>query len=323
LPAPQTPHPAFGHLLPQGEKGTIGYISVRLRFMTFDLVLNALASGLQLGAFYALAAAGLSVAFGLIDIVNIAHPAMMVASAFIIAEMSDDYGLDAAFSTPLVALIFAALGWVFYRFYHQAFERKGDEAIRGIAFFFGLMFLIETALLMRFGADQKYVEPTYADGVFSIGAVDLPYRMLIPAALSLAVFAALSLFLRLTFLGRAVSAVAQDPEALRLLGVNPVRVKSAAFAIAAGLAALAGGALIILQPVDSSSGRIFIGRVFAIVIMGGLGSLPGTLLAGLLFGVIEDMTATIFGPSWSPAIAFGLLLGFLALRPRGLFGAAA
>ena len=78
-----------------------------------------------------------------------------------------------------------------------------------------------------------------------------------------------------------------------------------------------------IQPVDLSSAQIFVGRLFAIVIMGGLGSLPGTLIAGLLFGVIEDLTATLLGPSWSPAIAFGLLLGFLALRPRGLFGASA
>ena len=106
------------------------------------------------------------------------------------------------------------------------------------------------------------------------------------------------------------------------MGVDPVRVKTIAFALSVALAALAGGALIVIQPVDSASGQIFIGRLFAIVIMGGLGSLPGTLIAGLLFGVIEDMTSTLLGPSWSPAVAFGLLLGFLAFRPRGLFGAA-
>ena len=293
--------------------------------MTLDpvLLVNALVSGLLIGAFYALAAAGLAVAFGLLDIVNIAHPAVMVAAAFVIAYLNEDYGLDPALSTPIVIVVFALAGAAFYRFYHQVFERKGDEAIRGIAFFFGLMFLVETALLLLWGADQKYVEPAYADGVLSLGPIDLPLRMLIPAGLSLAAFGALSAFMRTTFTGRAIAAVAQDPEALRLIGVNPVRVKTVAFAISVALAALAGGALIILQPVDSSSGRIFIGRVFAIVIMGGLGSLQGTLIAGLLFGVIEDVTATVIGPSWSPAVAFGLLLGFLALRPRGLLGAAA
>ncbi len=287
------------------------------------LLVNALASGLLLGAIYALAAAGLSIAFGFLDIVNIAHPALMVASAFVIAWLSESFGLDPVVSTPLVAILAAICGALFYRFYHAAFERRGDEAIQGIAFFFGLMFLVETGLLLIWGADQKYVEPAYADGVVSLGPIDLPLRMLIPAALSLAAFGALYLFVRLTFMGRAIAAVAQDPEALGLIGVNPVRVKTVAFAIALALAALAGGALIILQPVDASSGNIFIGRVFAIVIMGGLGSLPGTLVAGLLFGIIEDLTATLAGPSWSPAVAFGLLLAFLAFRPSGLFGAAA
>ena len=184
------------------------------------------------------------------------------------------------------------------------------------------MFLIETALLMIWGADQRFVEAPYTSGVISLGEVDLPLRMVVPAALSLVAFAGLSAFLKATFLGRAISAVSQDREALRLMGVDPVRVKTIAFALSVALAVLAGGALIVIQPVDSASGRIFIGRLFAIVIMGGLGSLPGTLIAGLLFGVIEDMTSTLLGPSWSPAVAFGLLLGFLALRPRGLLGAA-
>jgi branched-chain amino acid transport system permease protein len=185
------------------------------------------------------------------------------------------------------------------------------------------MFLIETALLMIWGADQRFVESPYTHGVVSLGKIDLPLRLVVPAAASLAAFTGLSIFLKATFLGRAIAAVSQDQEALRLMAVDPVRVKTIALALSVALAGLAGGALIMIQPVDSASGRLFIGRLFAIVIMGGLGSLPGTLIAGLLFGVIEDMTATFLGPSWSPAVAFGLLLGFLALRPSGLLGAAA
>ena len=293
--------------------------------MTLDpvLLLNALASGLLLGAFYALAASGLAVAFGLLDVVNIAHPAIMVAAAFAVSALSEATRLDPALTTLIVTAPLALAGAALYRAYHFFFERRGDESIRGLAFFFGLMFLIETALLMIWGADQRFVEAPYTSGVISLGEVDLPLRMVVPAALSLVAFAGLSAFLKATFLGRAISAVSQDREALRLMGVDPVRVKTIAFALSVALAVLAGGALIVIQPVNSASGRIFIGRLFAIVIMGGLGSLPGTLIAGLLFGVIEDMTSTLLGPSWSPAVAFGLLLGFLALRPRGLLGAAA
>jgi len=296
-----------------------------LRPMTLNpvLLLNALASGLLLGAFYALAASGLAVAFGLLDVVNIAHPAVMVAAAFAASAFSDATRLDPALSTLMVAAPFAFAGAVLYRGYYFVFERRGDEAIRGLAFFFGLMFLVETALLMIWGADQRFVEAPYTSGVVSLGRVDLPLRMVVPAAASLATLAAVFVFLKASFLGRAIAAVSQDREALRLMAVDPVRVKTVAFALSFALAALAGGALIVIQPVNAASGRIFIGRLFAIVIIGGLGSLPGTLVAGLLFGVIEDMTATLFGPSWTPAVAFGLLLGFLALRPRGLFGAEA
>jgi branched-chain amino acid transport system permease protein len=293
--------------------------------MTLDpvLFLNALVAGILLGAFYALAAAGLAVAFGLLDFVNIAHPAIMVAAAFAVSALCAATGLDPALTTLIVAAPLALAGAALYRAYHFFFERRGDDSIRGLAFFFGLMFLIETALLMIWGADQRFVDSPYTHGLVSLSKVDLPLRLVVPAAASLAAFAGLSIFLKATFLGRAIAAVSQDQEALRLMAVDPVRVKTVAFALSVALAGLAGGALVVIQPVDSASGRLFIGRLFAIVIMGGLGSLPGTLIAGLLFGVIEDMTATFLGPSWSPAAAFGLLLGFLVLRPRGLLGAAA
>jgi branched-chain amino acid transport system permease protein len=285
------------------------------------LIVNACASGLLLGAFYAMAAAGLAISFGLLDIVNIAHPALMVAAAFVVAALTGATTLDPLLASLLVAPFFALFGAGLYRVYHFFFERRSEGSIRGLAFFFGLMFLIEVSLLLLWGADQQFAEARYASGVLSIGRIDFPLRMLVPALCALAVFAILSAFLKLTFVGRAISAVAQDREALRLMGIDPVRIKTIAFALSIGLAALAGGALIVIQPVDSSSAQIFVGRLFAIVIMGGLGSLPGTMVAGLLFGVIEDLTATLLGPSWSPAVAFGLLLGFLALRPRGLFGA--
>jgi branched-chain amino acid transport system permease protein len=286
------------------------------------LILNACASGLLLGSFYAMAAAGLAVSFGLLDIVNIAHPALMVAAAFVVSALVGATAFDPLVASLIISPLFALFGAGLYRLYHLFFERRGDESIRGLAFFFGLMFLIEVSLLLLWGADQQWVNAPYSSGVLSVGRVDFPLRMLVPSLCALGALSILFAFLKLTFLGRAIAAVAQDREALRLMGIDPVRIKTIGFALSVGLAALAGGALIVIQPVDSSSGQIFVGRLFAIVIMGGFGSLPGTVIAGLLFGVIEDLTATLIGPSWSPAVAFGLLLGFLALRPRGLLGAA-
>jgi branched-chain amino acid transport system permease protein len=114
--------------------------------------------------------------------------------------------------------------------------------------------------------------------------------------------------------------VAQDPLALRLMAANPSRIKRIAFGLSIATASVAGAVLIIIQPIEPSIGRDYIGRVFAICVMGGLGSFSGTLLAALILGVVESLTSTFYGPSWSPAVAFGFLLLTLAVRPSGLFG---
>ncbi|MCG7361487.1 branched-chain amino acid ABC transporter permease [Roseomonas sp. ACRSG] len=287
------------------------------------LLLNGVVSGLLLGGLYAAAAAGLSVSFGMLDVVNIAHPAFMVLGALLVAVLWGATGLDPLLLSLLLTPAFWALGALIYVAYHHFFERRGDEAIQGLAFFFGIMFIIEVGLVMTLGPEQHFADAAYANTTWRIGDIDLPLRMLVPAAVALAAIGALSLFLRRSFTGRAIAAVAQDREALRLLAIDPVRIKRLAFGISVAMAALAGGALVVVQPVDAWSGHIFIGRVFAIVIMGGLASLGGCVLAALAFGLVENVTATFYGPSWSPAVAFGCLLLVLAIRPQGLFGRAA
>ena len=131
---------------------------------------------------------------------------------------------------------------------------------------------------------------------------------------------ALHLFLSKTFYGRAIKAVSQDSQALRLMGVNPVKIKRIAFALSIATASLAGALLILIGPVEPSIGREYIGRVFAIVVLGGMGSISGTLAASVILGVVESLTATFSGPSWAPAVSFGILLVVLAVRPAGLFG---
>ena len=144
--------------------------------------------------------------------------------------------------------------------------------------------------------------------------------MLVPCVMSLVLIACLQYFLTHTFMGRAIMAVAQDQLALRLMAADPVRIKRIAFAISIATASMAGAFLIIIQPVEPSVGREYIGRIFAICVLGGLGSLPGTLIGAMLLGIVESFTATFYGPSWAPAVSFGFLLLTLAFRPAGLFG---
>jgi branched-chain amino acid transport system permease protein len=144
--------------------------------------------------------------------------------------------------------------------------------------------------------------------------------MLVPFAVATALTAGIYLYLSRTFMGRAILAVAQDRLALQLMGADPVRIKQFAFGLAIATTAIAGSLLIIIGPVEPSVGRLYIGRVFAIVVLGGMGSIPGMFIAAMILGVAESLVATFMGPSWAPAVAFGLLLLTLAFRPSGLFG---
>ena len=288
--------------------------------MEFDLLINAIIAGLMLGGFYAAVTAGVSISFGMLDIVNIAHPGFIILGSYIAYIVNIHFGID-----PIIVAIFAlpafyALGTIIYQVYHQSFERRGQDSLRGLAFFFGLLFVTEVGLNLIFGVDYRTVDAPYIGGSVSVGAMEFPLRMLVPCLTSIAMFAGLQVFMSRTFIGRAVMAVSQDPQALQLMAVDPIRIKRIAFSISIATASLAGAFLIIIQPVIPSAGRDYIGRVFAICVLGGLGSLPGTIIAAFLLGVIESITATFYGPSWAPAVAFGLLLLTLAVRPSGLLG---
>jgi branched-chain amino acid transport system permease protein len=285
-----------------------------------DLLINAIIAGLLLGGFYAAVTVGISISFGMLDVVNIAHPAFIILGSYIAYILNSTYGLDPILVAIITLPAFYLLGALVYQVYYVAFERRGQEALRGLAFFFGLLFITEVALILVFGVDYRYVDAPYIGPTWRIGFADFPLRMLVPCVVSVLLVVALQLYLTRTFMGRAVMAVAQDQLALRLLAVDPIRVKRIAFGISIGTAALAGACLIIIQPVEPSVGREYIGRVFAICVLGGMGSLPGTLIAAMLLGIVESFTATFYGPSWAPAVAFGFLLLTLAVRPAGILG---
>ena len=285
-----------------------------------ELFFNAIVSGVLLGGFYAAVTVGISIAFGMLDVVNIAHPAFVILGSYAAYICNATFGIDPIITGIVMLPVFFLLGQGVYQFSYLAFERHSTDNLRGLAFFFGLLFVTEVLLILSFGVDYRYVEAWYIGKTLHLGPLDLPLRMLVPCALSLALFGCLQLYLARTFTGRAIAAVSQDATALRLLSIDPIRIKRIGFGIAIATAALAGAFLIIIQPVEPSVGREYIGRVFAICVLGGLGSLPGTLVGALLLGVVENITTTFFGPSWAPAVGFGLLLATLAFRPAGLFG---
>ena len=288
--------------------------------MTADLLFNAILAGILLGGFYAAVTVGVSISFGILDIVNIAHPAFIILGSYIAYIVNQTLGLDPILTSIIVLPVFYALGAAIYQVYYVSFEQRGQDALRGLAFFFGLLFVTEVMLILTFGVDYRYVQASYIDTTWKLGFVDLPLRMLVPCVISLLMIGVLQLYLSRTFTGRAIMAVSQDQLALSLMAVDPVRIKRIAFSISIATASMAGAFLIVIQPVEPSVGREYIGRVFAICVLGGLQSLPGTVIAAILLGIVESITATFYGPSWAPAVSFGLLLLTLAFRTSGLLG---
>ena len=288
----------------------------------FEHFVNAVVAGVLLGGFYAAVALGLSIVFGRLDIVNIAHPAFVIIGSYVAFIMNERYMLDPILSSLIFLPVFFLLGVGMYRMYYVCFERTGQESLSGLAYFFGIMFIIEVLLILYYGVDYRNVQAPYIGETLFLGFLGLPYRMLVPFITAAILTGLVYLYLSKTFLGRAILAVSQDRLALQLMGADPVKVKQWAFGIGIATAAVAGALLIIIQPIEPSVGRLYIGRVFAIVILGGMGSISGTFFAALIIGIAESLVATFIGPSWAPAVACGLLLVTLAVRPQGLFGRA-
>jgi branched-chain amino acid transport system permease protein len=287
-----------------------------------ELLLEAVLFGVLLGCFYAAVSMGLSVSFGLLDVPHVAHPAVMVFGSYCTYVLSR-MGLDPILAGLVLMVPFFVLGMGLYRFYYEAFERRGSDAgVRGIAFFFGLALIIEVGLILAFGVDQRLVEAPYIGHSLKYGDVRIPMRTLVVSGVAVGMTVVLTLYLSKTFTGRAIKAVAQDEPALRLMGADPVRIKQWAFGIATAVTALAGAMLIIIGPVEPSLDRVYIGRTFAVVVLAGLGSMTGTVAAGLILGISESIVLMHpgLGASWAPAVSFALLLLVLGIRPQGIFG---
>ena len=286
------------------------------------LLVNVLISGLLLGAFYAAIASGLALVFGVLEIPNLAHPATVVAAALLVSSLNA-WGVDPIAAGILLEPVFFAAGVAFYCLYRLVFENQGTpDPLRSFSFFFGVAFLIEAALIFGYGVDLHSVEAPYIGRALVLGSFRVPYRMLASFVGGTILLGALHLFLTRSMSGRAIRAAGYDADALRMLAINPVKIRQLAFGLSSATAAIAGSLLVVIGPVAPADDRIYIGRTFAVVVFAGMGSISGTYLAGLLLGLAETFVLTLAGASWATAVSFALVLAVLAVRPSGLFGRA-
>src|SRR5919206_85220 len=258
--------------------------------VSLDLLINAIVAGILLGGFYAAVTVGITITFGMLDIANIAQPAFILLGSYAAYIITGATGLDPILTGMLMVPVFFIVGMIVYQLYYHAFESRGEQSIQGLAFFFGLLFVAEVSLVLVFGVDYRFVEAPYIGPSLHLGIVDLPLRMLIPCLVSLIMIAVLQLYLSRSFIGRAILAVSQDGLALQLMAASPTRIKQIAFGISVATCSLAGTFLIIIQPVEPSIGRDYIGRIYAICVLGGMTSFPGMVMAAGPFGIVRRIT---------------------------------
>ena len=286
-----------------------------------ELLINAIIAGVLLGGFYVAVTVGVSISFGMLDIVNIAHPAFIILGSYLAYIMNSRMDVDPVLVGLLMLPVFYALGASVYQVYYVSFEKRGQEALSGLAFFFGILFITEVAPDPR----VRRRLPLRRGRLYRADAALRLRRSALPPAGALRARArdagrAAGLSVAHLHRARHHGGGAGPAARSRLMAANPIKIKRIAFGISIATAALAGAFLIIIQPVEPSVGREYIGRVFAICVLGGLGSLPGTVIGAMMLGIMESITATFYGPSWAPAVAFGFLLLTLAFRPSGLLG---
>jgi branched-chain amino acid transport system permease protein len=287
-------------------------------FPSTSVFLQILVNGILFGSMYGIAAIGLSLIFGSMQIIFIAQGTVMILAAYFAFWLFQLTGLDPIASLLLGIPVFLALGWLLYRGLFLRVAAAGKNPSLLLAF--GLMVLLESLMSLLWTPNQRAINTTYTAVGFDVGALKISFTRLLAFAVSLAATSMVFLFIRRTLWGKAVRAASEDMEAAALLGISPRRVGSLAFAIGLSLAGVAGVAVALTYPFDPYSGFIFSLKALIAVAFGGLGSVVGAFLGGILLGVIESMGSYVISGGWADAISYGAFLLVLMFRPEGLFG---
>ena len=287
--------------------------------MTIDAtyLLQLTLNGITLGLIYALIAVGLSLIFGVMEIINFAHGELLMLGAFAMAFALPVMGLLywPALATAIVGVMM--VGWVIYEL--LLVRLRPDEFERSILVTLGLSIIIIHVMQYVFTATPRLVDTQYGFEGVEIGAIRITWTRVIGAAASLAAFGGLYAVLRHTQFGRAMRAIAQNREAALMVGIRPKVVARNAMVLAAGLCGLAGAAIAPIQLVTPYMGQFLIFKAFALVIIGGLGNIPGAVAAAIGLGLIESWIGGFFEIAWQEAAVFVIMIAVLFVRPDGLF----
>ncbi len=289
-----------------------------------DVLLQAVASGLLIGMVYALISVGLTLIFGLMEIVNFAHGEFLMLAMYAAFWGSALIGLDPMLSLPLTVVAMALLGVLTY--YGIIARILRAPMLAQIFATFGLGLLLRGLAQFFFSPDFRSVPGSFLAGLFGgnvqVGGVSLGVPQIAAALLAGVAFALLYFFITRTRTGLALQAVAEDRSTAALMGINSDRMFALGWGLGAGCVGIAGAVLASFYYIHPSVGVLFALIAYIVVALGGFGSVPGALVAGLIVGVVEVVSPTLFGfsPAYKYAVVFGLYLVVVLIRPQGLFG---
>jgi branched-chain amino acid transport system permease protein len=286
--------------------------------LSFDLVVNVVIAGLLTGLVYGLMALGLSVIFGVVRVVNFAHGEMMTIAMYAATVLFAAFKLDPFFAMLPVAAAFFVFGYVMQAGLINPFITRPEYS--QFMLLVAVAIIMVNALLMMFGPDARNVQVDYQLESFEIGRILLDKARLYAAAAALVAAAALFAFFRFSLLGKAIRACADNYLGAKVVGLNVKRLYALTFGLGAACVAVAGCAMVLLVDVTPPLGPYYTLLAFVIVIVGGLGSMTGALLGGVLIGVSEALAGLFIAPSAKSMFSFGLLILVLLLRPQGLLG---
>lgn len=282
-------------------------------------------NGIFVGSIYALFAVGYTLVFGVLDILNLAHAAVFMLSAFCALALVADAHLSLWAALPLGVLAGGLIGVVLERIAFRPLRGRSDSNISGLISSLAMATVFEAIALQLFGPDiSRFPPDTFPDRMISVGGASASLLQLCIVAISVVLMALLTLLLAKTRLGRRIRAVAENPRAARILGVDVDRTIALAFFLSSALGGAAGVLFgLAFNSISPDVGRSVELKGLAVIILGGMGSVPGAVMAGFALGLIEVFTVAHLGSSFRDAVSFAVLFVVLVARPRGLFGRAA
>lgn len=281
-------------------------------------LLGGAVNGLLIGGLYAVTALSLSMVFGVMRLVNVAHGELLIFSAYLNFFISGALGIDPFLSTILIIPILFLIGYSLQRWVLNPVMGRGMEP--GLLIAFGLSIIAQNGMILLWGGDTRAITTSYTDEGLKLFGVNVPLLYVIALLLSFLLILGMQQFITRSYLGKAIRASTQDPQTAAVLGINVNSIYALTYAIGASTAALGGMLIGMIFSFIPASGFPWLLKGFVVVVLGGMGSIIGTLAGGLIVGTAEGVGAAIFGTGYRDMIGFLIFLIILLTRPRGLFG---